>query len=176
LDVLLPGWTVTGATMAFRTTFRNIALGIPEDLAMIHDGWIALVIAAVSDVALIDEPLIKYRQHRGQQVGAPAKKPASGRGVKNLEDIRAGLHRANSFAELIEIGCRLRQRLEERQDQFGSETALAQLDSRLAHMRSRARMGKKRVQRLRPVLGELLRLRYHRYSNGLYSAAKDLLG
>src|SRR5688500_18488634 len=29
LDVLLPGWTVTGATLAFRSRFRNLVLEIP---------------------------------------------------------------------------------------------------------------------------------------------------
>ena len=36
LDVLLPGWTVTGATLAFRSRFKNLVLDIPEDLALIH--------------------------------------------------------------------------------------------------------------------------------------------
>src|SRR5688572_4846600 len=71
LDVLLPGWSVTGATMAFRSKFRNLILPIPTSLPMIHDGWIALMVAAVAEVEFIDEPLILYRQHSGQQIGAP---------------------------------------------------------------------------------------------------------
>ena len=63
LDVMLPGWTATGATMAFRSKFKNLVLAIPTDLALIHDGWIALMIASVAEVAFIEEPLIKYRQH-----------------------------------------------------------------------------------------------------------------
>ena len=46
LDVLLPGWTVTGATMAFRSKFKDLVFEIPADIAMIHDGWIALMIAS----------------------------------------------------------------------------------------------------------------------------------
>ena len=30
LEVLLPGWTVTGATIAFRSQFANIALPVPD--------------------------------------------------------------------------------------------------------------------------------------------------
>ncbi|HEX5875452.1 MAG TPA: glycosyltransferase family 2 protein, partial [Pyrinomonadaceae bacterium] len=48
LDVLITGWTVTGATMAFRSNLTNLALPIPTEIAMIHDGWIALTIAAVA--------------------------------------------------------------------------------------------------------------------------------
>ena len=72
LEVLVTGWTVTGATMAFRSRFVNICLPIPDGIAMIHDGWIALTIAAVAGVVAIDEPLIQYRQHERQQIGAPA--------------------------------------------------------------------------------------------------------
>src|SRR5438477_7810497 len=71
MEVLLPGWTVTGSTMAFKNRFSDLFMPIPEDLPLIHDGWIALIIAAVSKVVWIDEPLIKYRQHPGQQIGAP---------------------------------------------------------------------------------------------------------
>src|SRR5437667_1892892 len=60
LDVLLPGVTVTGATMAFRSTFKSLIIEIPTNLALIHDGWIAAMIASVAEVSLIEEPLIKY--------------------------------------------------------------------------------------------------------------------
>ena len=72
LEVLITGWTVTGATMAFRSKFVKLSLPIPDGIAMIHDGWIALTIAAVADVVMIEEPLIKYRQHGQQQIGAPS--------------------------------------------------------------------------------------------------------
>nr|MDQ3805842.1 glycosyltransferase family 2 protein [Acidobacteriota bacterium] len=82
LDVLLPGWSVTGATMAFRAAFKRLVLDIPDDLALIHDGWIALMVAAVSDVDFIAEPLIQYRQHPRQQVGAPPERAdAPGHGL-----------------------------------------------------------------------------------------------
>jgi len=42
---------VTGATLAFRSRFKPLALPIPADLHVIHDAWIAVVVAAVSRVA-----------------------------------------------------------------------------------------------------------------------------
>src|SRR3954463_12287948 len=73
LAALVPGRIVTGATMAFRSTFRALVLPTPEGIApMIHDGWIALAIAAGADVAFVDEPLVAYRLHAGQQIGSPA--------------------------------------------------------------------------------------------------------
>jgi glycosyltransferase involved in cell wall biosynthesis len=71
--LLLPGWTVTGATMAFRAKFRPLVLPIPADIAMIHNGWIALMISTVARVHFIDEPLMLYRQHGAQQIGARRK-------------------------------------------------------------------------------------------------------
>src|ERR1043166_6780901 len=56
LEVLITGWTVTGATMAFRSDFVNLSLPIPERIAMIHDGWIALTIAPVAERVPIDDP------------------------------------------------------------------------------------------------------------------------
>src|SRR6185436_10769867 len=76
LEVLITGWTVTGATMAFRSRFVKLSLPIPDAIAMIHDGWIALTISAVADVVAVDEPLIQYRQHAQQQIGAPPRKEA----------------------------------------------------------------------------------------------------
>ena len=48
-------------------------LPIPGDTVLQHDAWIALIIAAVAPVAFLEEPLIKYRQHTGQQIGVSIK-------------------------------------------------------------------------------------------------------
>ena len=173
LDVLLPGWTATGATMAFRSDFVPLALAIPEDLPMIHDGWIALVVASVAEVAFVDEPLIKYRQHPRQQIGAPEK--AGGAEPAGLADIRGALGRRNPYAELIRIAERIRGRLLERRGQFDYAGALERLDARLRHLRSRESMPEGRLARLPPILRELVSRRYSLYSNGLYSAVKDFL-
>src|SRR4030095_664207 len=36
----------------------------------IHDGWIGLVAAISSKIEFIDKPLVLYRQHSDQQLGA----------------------------------------------------------------------------------------------------------
>lgn len=70
---LLPRNLVTGATLAFRSNFRRLVLPIPDDTILQHDGWVALIIAAVAPVIFLTEPLIKYRQHAGQQIGVEIK-------------------------------------------------------------------------------------------------------
>ena len=170
LDVILPGWTVTGATMAFDARFKGLILEIPEDLPMIHDGWIALVIAAVAPVAFVAEPLIKYRQHAGQQLGAPKMKAADeGAGL------RAPPSRADSYGWLMENAARLHERLASRRGLFEVEAALAGLEARAQHIRARAEMPARRLRRLKCILKELRTRRYHAYSSGWHSALKDLI-
>lgn len=172
LDVLLPGWTVTGATMAFRSGFRNLVLEIPTDLALIHDGWIALLIGSVANVSFIDEPLIKYRQHARQQIGAKERKDTDA--AAGLDGAREALRRTNSYEDMIAIGTRAQQRLTEHSDVYKSEDALRKLEQRLKHLRARANLPQGKFSRAGSVLRELLSGRYRRYSNGIYSAVKDL--
>jgi len=73
LQVLLEGNVVTGATMAFRSRFRSLVVPIPDDTILQEDAWIALIIAAVAAIVFLKEPLIKYRQHAGQQIGVSIK-------------------------------------------------------------------------------------------------------
>lgn len=169
LDLFLPGWHVTGATLAFRARFKPLVLDIPDDLALIHDGWITLLVSAVADLDFVAEPLVKYRQHPRQQVGA-AEKPAPDPGLA------AAARRANPYGELIRIAERARARLAERGGGGRRQSdALRRLDARLTHLRARAHLPAGRLGRARSVLRELLTLRYHHYSNGARSAVKDLL-
>lgn len=172
LDVLLPGWTVTGATLAFRSAYKNLVLEIPDDLALIHDGWIALMIASVAGVSFVEEPLVKYRQHSRQQIGARERRARDEAGARGLKE---AMRRPNSYEEMIAIGGRARRRLAERRGEYGGGEALAELEARLKHLRARASLPEGRLRRARCVLRELLSRRYHLYSNGVYSAVKDLL-
>jgi len=62
-------YLVTGATIAFRKEYVSAILPIGD--GWVHDGWITYIISALSTSLAIDEDLIEYRQHRGQQIGAP---------------------------------------------------------------------------------------------------------
>ena len=169
LDVLLPGWTVTGATMAFRAGFKDLVLEIPTDLPLIHDAWIALLIASVAHVSFIEEPLIKYRQHGRQQIGAKERKTNHAGGVKEA------MQRKNSYDDMIKIGTQAQRRLAERRDVYNSDHALSRLEARLVHLRARAHLPGGMAGRVRSVIIELVSRRYHLYSNGFRSAVKDLL-
>jgi len=170
LDVLITGWTVTGATMAFRSEYKRLALPIPTNIQMIHDGWIALAVASVADVITIDEPLIKYRQHARQQIGAPTR-PAKPPRPSALE----ALKQTNPATELHQILETLEQRLLDHRNEFDCRKALAFAGDYSRHLDARANLPERRLNRVPTILRELLTWRYHEYANGFKSAAKDLV-
>jgi glycosyltransferase involved in cell wall biosynthesis len=174
LEVLITGWTVTGATMAFRSEFVNLSLPIPDGIAMIHDGWIALTIAAVAEVVAIHEPLIQYRQHSRQQIGAPARPEPKAR-PRGVQAIETAFRRRNSSADLHKILQALEERLLAQAHAYDTGKALAFVSDYAFHLNVRANLPQRRLNRLPRILRELLTVRYHEYANGFKSAAKDLV-
>jgi glycosyltransferase involved in cell wall biosynthesis len=170
LEVLITGWTVTGATMAFRSELVKLCLPIPDGIAMIHDGWIALNVAAVAEVVMIEEPLIKYRQHRRQQIGEPSKIE-----TETEPSLIEAFRRRNSTAELYEILETLEKRLVAQSASYDTRNALAFVGDYSFHLNARANLPQNRLNRLPTILRELLTRRYHEYANGFKSAAKDLV-
>jgi hypothetical protein len=141
---------------------------------MIHDGWIALIIAAVAEVIAIDEPLIEYRQHGRQQIGAPARPEvkAPARGVQAIE---TAYRRRNSSTDLHKTLETLEERLLAHAHAYDTRRALAFVSDYAFHLNVRANLPHRRLNRLPRILRELLTLRYHEYANGFKSAAKDLV-
>lgn len=69
LDQLVKN-NVTGCTMLINRRALQIALPIPED-AIMHDWWIACrVLQSEGAIGFIDKPLVKYRQHNANTIGA----------------------------------------------------------------------------------------------------------
>lgn len=82
VEVLYQEHIATGAAMAFRRELCDVALPFPAPFLLrpngnpvIHDGWLALVAAATSSVAFVEDRLIRYRKHAGQQIGPPESSP-----------------------------------------------------------------------------------------------------
>jgi hypothetical protein len=160
--------------MAFRSRFVKLSLPIPEGIAMIHDGWIALTIAAVADVVAVDEPLIKYRQHAQQQIGAPARKEAAP-DLRGIQAVETAFRRQNSSADLHRILEALEVRLLAEGKDLDTRKALSFAADYAFHLNVRANLPQRRLSRVPSILRELLSLRYHEYANGFKSAAKDLV-
>ena len=60
---------VTGCTIISKKELISKCMPIPEDKPMMHDWWIALMIAQNGKLSFLDEPTIKYRQHGDNQLG-----------------------------------------------------------------------------------------------------------
>jgi hypothetical protein len=173
IDELLLGSTVTGATAAFRSRFKSLVLPIPDDLMVIHDAWIAVLISAAARVVPLSERLVSYRQHAKQQIGALERRSAS-RGLLSPLPIDS-LRQDSSYSEAVRTMKAVRQRLAEHSDDLEVGHAVRLLEERIDHLDARVGLPPNRLLRAPGVLRELLTGRYHRYSNGTYSAMKDLI-
>lgn len=169
LDVLLTRNVVTGATMAFRARYKDLILPIPHlDKGALHDYWIALLIAAVANVAFIAEPLIEYRAHEGQHTGLPPPQRESGTNAKHRREAKAARYPVKNH--LLEPVC---DRL--REHKFAEDEYRTHSLEKLKHLRTRAAIRHSNfVVRVRRAMSELLTLRYHRYSDGWHSYVKDV--
>jgi glycosyltransferase involved in cell wall biosynthesis len=165
LAVLLQRNVVTGATMAFRADLRPLVLPIPP--GWVHDGWIALLAAAVSGCVPLDEPLVLYRQHPSQQIGGA--KATFRQQVATARQMDRAF-----FASLAENYDAARVRLANSRTHRCPPTVIEQLEAKVRHSTRRARMRDGRRLRLHLILGELLSRRYWRYSGGWKSVAQDL--
>lgn len=168
LEILLKHPFVTGATMAFRSEFRNLILPIPSN--HIHDSWIAVLIASVSRIACVETPLMQYRKHSAQKIGP--RNDDSLRGM--IESSKHApreyyLGEADRFSEISD-------RLRERRELYPPHrSALPLIQQKIRHRKARGSFPKSKVLRLPSVLREAASFRYWRYSNGFGSIAKDLL-
>ncbi|MDY4793017.1 MAG: glycosyltransferase family 2 protein [Pararoseburia sp.] len=84
-----------GCTVMFNRALWEKLDVFPENIKM-HDWWVALVGAAFGKVAFLDEPLLLYRQHGGNQVG----------GVSEMEYIRQNITKLGEQRQALYDNCR----------------------------------------------------------------------
>lgn len=149
---------VTGATLAFRASHRGLVL--PLDRHGWHDHWIALLIASRARVIALDEPLVDYRLHEGNQAGLASGKRSSGRIA------RRDWHRQRN--QLLAA----RERLGRRGISEWHEMEIA---SKIRHLEFRLALPAARASRTWAIARHLSSGSYHRYATGMRSAVADLL-
>lgn len=160
-SVLLKHPVVTGATMAFRSSYRGLVLPLADTW---HDAWIALLIGATSCLSPLPMPLIAYRQHNTNQLGIPRRGRNRGKSCATIYSPRVLLYEA------------ARTRLLEHIDRFPVDNqSIRRLDEKLFFLRTCAALPDARWRRLRYALYELMALRYHRYARGFNTFCRDLL-
>ncbi len=167
---------VTGATACFRRSLADQAL--PADVAFWHDAWLALVAELLGRVVPIEEPLILYRQHSENVVGAPkAVAPLHvrvGNVLRRNPRSEAALRATNDQTRQFYAAAQRRARREGWLDSASD----GRLSERVRHATFRAEPGPRRARPFR-VARELASGRYAQYSGGvrraLVMAARDLL-
>jgi glycosyltransferase involved in cell wall biosynthesis len=163
--VLMTRNLATGATMAIRSNALHLALPVPD--GWYHDEWIALALSLAGRVGLIDEPLIEYRQHHANTIGAPRPtsltKKLSGLRVPRRNELRCAAERAAGLAARFSASAELHGL---------SRTSLAE---KAKHLNVRSELPASKLMRLPSIARELANARYFHYSHGIRAALRDLL-
>ena len=163
VDVFLRHVVAAGTTLAFRSSFRDLATPFPA-LRSCHDAFLAFVIAASAKIEIVAEPLIQYRYHGGNQIGI-RRLGFFGKLAKAREQIAS-----DAFTYAVEFFQAARERLPNATPQ-----TLAAIEAKILHASRRASMSGRLSERLPDIREELRSGRYRRYSYGWQSAAQDLL-
>jgi glycosyltransferase involved in cell wall biosynthesis len=156
---------ITGATAAFHASLVPLVRPIPP--SSVHDAWIALLAAAVVPCGLIREPLIRYRQHAGQQIGA---EPLTFR--RQLTMARRMNQRY--FDKQVEFFGAAYQRLANVPLRDAGLPEYLREKTEFSRLRSLMRT-RNRIWREVMVIGQALRGRYHRLDKGFKAMAVDAL-
>ena len=155
--------------MAFRRHYRSLLLPFPR-LRSAHDAWVAFLIAAVADFEILDDPLIHYRLHEGNQFGLRLRGWADQYAQAKVQVDQGAFAYAEAFFEAA--ADRLRGPALEG---FAlREGVLDETLGKIEHTRKRDSMRGSLLARLPAVAMEALSGRYGRYSYGWKSVAQDL--
>jgi glycosyltransferase involved in cell wall biosynthesis len=155
----------TGATTLFRRSLLDHALPFPME--WLHDEWLAAVAAALGGVDVLEAPLIDYRQHANNQVGARQ------RTLREKVAMAFAARNQSAAARVVKFEILL-ERLLALGDAV-SPRVIALVRAKVAHQRFRATLPASRWRRCAPVLLEVLSGRYSRFGRVIHAVARDLL-
>jgi hypothetical protein len=142
---------------------------LPIPPLWIHDGWIAILIAAVASVICADRPLIQYRQHAAQQVGAPMRTLAA-----HLANTQAAGNQ-EKYRAMPEQYRLVHERLKASLGDLLAPGIDHLLQQKIRHMDRRAGLARARSWRVPAIAAELALNRYARFGYGWKGAFRDLL-
>ncbi|MHB8246574.1 MAG: glycosyltransferase [Acidimicrobiales bacterium] len=162
---------IAGHTLAIRREATPLLL--PFNATPGYDTWIGRLLSSTGPLWPVDELLVAHRLHAGNSVGVWRSKPVSDRLQRSAEVAATYRGEVDGLHNLLV-------RLEERRPTSVTHAVRQQIDGKIEHLERRIGL---RNPRPRPsaraaacatVLSELALLRYHRYSNGISSAAFDI--
>ena len=163
LTALLRRNVVTGATTMIRASLLEQALPIPE--GWVHDEWLALVAAAQGGVVFQEGPLIRYRQHGNNEIGAS--KTDYDEATRRLREKRSDffarkLPRNDGIAALLA-----------NKPAWMDSAAHSSLAAKVEFDQWRSTLPSSRVRRLVPVLRRWFTGHYGRYARGYLDVIRD---
>ncbi|MDQ1000807.1 glycosyltransferase involved in cell wall biosynthesis [Neobacillus niacini] len=162
-DVFIRENVVTGATMAFRSKYTDMMMPFSEE--WIHDAWMAIILAASKGILIeiIDKPLIMYRQHSNNQLGAVKrdlkKKIADAKTKKVMKNTQ--------YSDVEEFLIQNKVNVK--------DNVLQMLKGKQKHTEHRNNLPGNFFKRTLKVAKEAGLLHYSKYSNGYRSIVKDIL-
>lgn len=93
---------VTGCTVLINRALADLAFPIPRE-AVMHDWWLALVASAAGKIGFVPRPLVRYRQHGANQIGAVSGSLLGAmRRLQKIDpraSLRSGQRQAQAFSE-----------------------------------------------------------------------------
>jgi glycosyltransferase involved in cell wall biosynthesis len=156
---------VTGATVMLRRELVDRARPFPA--SWVHDEWLAVVAAATGSVRLLDQPLIDYRQHGANVIGAGS--------LSFSEKVRRATEEGRERnARLVSRARELAERLETLSPPVSESYRIAARD-KLAHETARSALPRARIRRPGRVVAEWRTGRYSRYGQGGADILRDLV-
>lgn len=108
LKVLVAQNFVTGCTVLVNRPALNIAMPVPDE-AIMHDWWMSLVVAACGHIGFVPAPLVRYRQHAANQIGAKPTEFVSwwNRRPRRTRKLKARLHTLDTIKQAKALEQRL---------------------------------------------------------------------
>lgn len=165
-DALLRRNLATGATLAFRRSLLPDVAPFPRE--WVHDEWLAIIAAALGEVDCLEQPLIDYRQHAGNQIGARK---------RSFADKLARIGQARTpFLQGLEA--RMGILLRHFESRLASRLPPARVEAvrhKREHLRARLALPPSRLQRPLPILREIATGRYSSFSTGARAILLDLV-
>lgn len=165
LQVLLRRNILTGATVLLRREL--VTRSRPFPASWVHDEWLAVVGAATGRIDVLEEPLIDYRQHGGNQIGASTLTVAG-----KVGRLRAPRTARNQ--RLLARAVALHERAAT-VTPVPSPSALTAIAGKVAHENKRNTLPAARIRRMRPILRMWLSGGYARYGLGFPDLLRDLV-
>ena len=165
-QVLLKQNYVTGATLAFRASYRDAIF--PISPRWIHDSWISIILSLMSKIVLIEEPLMQYRVHNSNVIGISKRSFwawVQKARKTTAHDFEA---RAEAFQDLLQHLLTL--------ELSSIASFQKEIHNKIDHLHSRATVTKRGMLGWHLVFRELIMKKYDRYSmGGVKAALRDMI-